>query len=305
MPSNALGQAFRNVSEDPGLVLIEIAWRWTFGTIAILVVTMSAFVLLGSVSVDPRRWEAAAAVPPLQLAETVATTLIALRSAILRVSLVAVFALTLCWILMSALGRRATLVRPALSPGASLRTCFVVSIARAVLTLGARVVWILVGIFAGLAGSTRDGVPDPAVILGIALPSLLIIATVWSILNWYFSLAPLFADKPAGGKPATQFAAAMWDFVRSRREELLEISVLTGILRFIAFLGAAMLSFAVSAVIISPRVLLADLVAIALLYFLVGEFLYVLRLAAYATLREQPEVPLDPSPAQLELIPRP
>ena len=150
MPSNALREAFREVLLDPGLVLIEVAWRWTFGATALLFVALSVFVLLGGVSVDPRRLQAVASLPPLQLAQTVAATLIALRDAIMRVSIVAILALTVCWVVMSALGRRATLVRTALSPGASLGTCFVLSTVRAGATLGALLVWILVGILGDL-----------------------------------------------------------------------------------------------------------------------------------------------------------
>jgi hypothetical protein len=286
MPSNALREAFREVLLDPGLVLIEVAWRWTFGATALLFVALSVFVLLGGVSVDPRRLQAVASLPPLQLAQTVAATLIALRDAILRVSIVAIFALTVCWVAMSALGRRATLVRPALSPGASLGICFVLSAVRAGVALGALLVWILVGILAGLAGGpARGDLRDPGGILRILFPALVIIVAGWSALNWYLSLAPIFSDKYQSGNAATQMAAAAWEFVCSHRDVLLEISLLLGLIRFVIFVAAAMLSFAVSAVITSPRVLIADLFAIALLYFSAADFLYIVRLVAYAELR--------------------
>lgn len=285
MPSNALRQGFRQVLQDPGLLLIEIAWRWTFGAIAVLVLLLSMFVLLGSVFVDPRRLEAASALTPLQMVQTVAATLTALGGALTRVSLLAALLLTICWIFMSAFGRRATLVRPALFPGATLRTCFAVSAVRAAVTLGAILAWMLAGILAGLAGSsTRDTLPNPAVILGIGIPALLLIVTVWSVLNWYFSLAPLFPESTFPGKPGIQITTAVWDFVRSRRDELLEISVVIGIVRAVIFVAAMMLSFAVSAVITNPRVLVGDLVAVALLYFLAGDFLYMVRLVAYGNL---------------------
>lgn len=287
MPSNALRQGFREVLHDPGLLLIEIGWRLAFGAIAVLVCTLSVFVLLGSVSVDPHRLEAAAALTPLQLAQTVAASMGALGGALLRVLLLAAFVLTSCWIVMSALGRRATLVRPALFPGAGLRTCFVVSAIRALVTLGAILAWILVGIFAGLVGSAaRNPVPNPAVILGIALPALLVIVTGWSVLNWYSSLAPLFDEKTPNRKAGNQIASSVREFVRSQRDELLEISVVIGVIRVVIFAAALMLSLAVSAVISNPRVLLADLLAVALLYFLAGDFLYIVRLSAYAKLRQ-------------------
>jgi len=288
MTSNALRDAFCELLQDPGLFLIEVAWRWTFGAAALLFVALSVFVLLGGVSVDPHRLDAAAALPPLQLAQNVATTLIALPGAILRVALVDIFALTVYWVAISALGRRATLMRPALFPGASLRTCFDVSTARACVTLGALLIWILVGILAGLAGvSARTDLPDPGVILGIALPSLVIIVTAWSALNWYLSLVPIIPEKTNNGNIGTEIMTAAWEFVRSHREALLETSLLTGLTRIVLFVVAVMLSVAVSAVITRPRVLVADLFAIALLYFFAADFLYIVRLLAYAKLREE------------------
>jgi hypothetical protein len=59
----------------------------------------------------------------------------------------------------------------------------------------------------------------------------------------------------------------------------------TGILRAGLFVVALLLSVAAGAVITNPRVLLANLVVISLLYFLIADFIYVARLAAYAKLR--------------------
>jgi hypothetical protein len=51
------------------------------------------------------------------------------------------------------------------------------------------------------------------------------------------------------------------------------------------FLAALLLSIAASSVVQNPKILFADLLAIALLYFLGADFLYVVRLAAYGKLR--------------------
>jgi hypothetical protein len=53
----------------------------------------------------------------------------------------------------------------------------------------------------------------------------------------------------------------------------------------VLLIAAVMLSFAVSTVITNPRVLLADLLAISLLYFFCADFVYVARLGAYSRLR--------------------
>jgi hypothetical protein len=70
------------------------------------------------------------------------------------------------------------------------------------------------------------------------------------------------------------------------RDEVLEISMATGVMRFVLFVAALMLSFAVSAVITNPRVFAWDFVAIALLYFFAADFVSIARLAAFAKLRD-------------------
>ena len=282
MPNNVLREGFREVLCDPALLLIEIGWRWTFGAIAILIGLYSAFLLLGSVSVDPRRLEALSALPALQLVQTISDNVAALGKGLVRISVLATIVLAALWIPLSAIGRYATLARPALIPGAGLRTCFLVSVARTLLTLGSIAVWMIAGILAGLIGaaSAPGPLPNPSVVLAIALSVGLVIVTIWSVLNWYSSFTPLFPDREENSLVSSQ-----WAFVRIHRDELLEVSVAIGVVRVVVFLAALLLSIAASSVIQNPRILLADLLAIALLYFLAADFLYVVRLAAYGKLR--------------------
>jgi hypothetical protein len=193
------------------------------------------------------------------------------------------FVLAVCWTVLSAVGRYATLARPALGPGASLRTCFAISSARALVTLAAILAWITTGFLVGMIGaasSARRDLPVSAVSLAILLPVLVLIVGLWSLSNWYLSFAPLFPESRW-----TQLIAEGWKFVRSGRDQVLEVSMATGILRAGLFVVALLLSVAAGAVITNPRVLLANLVVISLLYFLIADFIYVARLAAYAKLR--------------------
>src|SRR5438270_257455 len=229
MASNVLREGLLEVIGDPALLLIEIGWRWTFGAIAILVFAASAFFLLGSISFDPNRLESLKGFNPWQVAQTLAGFLASVSLGLFRVGVVASFLLTVCWTVLSALGRYGTLARPALAPGASLRTCFAISAVRALLTLAAILAWITAGLFVGLIGaaSTANGtVPISLMSLAILLPALFVIIGVWSALNWYLSLAPLFPER--GWR---QSVAGGWKFARSNRDQVLETSIVTGILR--------------------------------------------------------------------------
>lgn len=282
MPTNPLREGFREVLRDPALLLIEIGWRWTFGAIAIVVLWLSIFAVLGNVPVDSRFLSTSSALSAWEAAQRIASTAIALGRSLLRVGIAVSLFLALCWIVLSSLGRRATLARPALAPGADLRLCMAVSVARAGVSFAAVLAWIVAGMVAGFLGTavSGDSVPNVAVMLVILLPAFVLIVTAWATLNWYLSLAPILA---ISGK--RKLAAGVWEFARDSRDRLVEVSLVSGIIRGALFVVALMLSFAVAALVSNPRLLAADLIAISLLYFLWADFVHMARLCAYAKLR--------------------
>jgi hypothetical protein len=282
LSSDALRHGFREVFRDPALLLIEIAWRWTFGVIAVFVCAISLFALLGSITVDPQRFETLRVLSPMELAQTVAATLMALGVAFIRVGIITGLALAICWAILSALGRYATLARPALMPGATLKTCFAISTVRALTTMICILLWIVATFFAGLLGGAAGHGPAPNVLLmaAILLPTSALLVIVWSISNWYLSLGHLVAEETWTGS-----VMGAWKLTKLRGDDILEISIATAGIRYVLLIAAVMLSFAVSTVITNPRVLLADLLAISLLYFFCADFVYVARLGAYSRLR--------------------
>ena len=286
MPTNPLREGFREVLRDPALLLIEIGWRWTFGVIAILVLWLSIFAVLGNVPVDSRFFTSSSALSVWETAQSIASTAISLGRALLRVGIAAGIFLVLCWIVLNSLGRHATLLRPALAPGANLRVCIAISVARAGVAFAALLAWIFAGVVAGLLGTavSRDAVPNVGVMLVILLPAFVLIVVAWATLNWYLSLAPIFAVSGNG-----KLVAGVREFARGSRDRLVEVSVVSGVIRGACFVIALMLSFAVAALVSNPPLVVADLIAISLLYFLCADFVFMARLCAYAKLRTNVE----------------
>lgn len=289
MSRNGLFEGIREVGRDPALLLIEIGWRWTFGAIAILIGAFSAYLIFDTVTFDPRRLQAMAALNPLQLAQYIVEGIASIHALLWRVALLMGLLLSAIWILFSALGRYATLARPALNPGASLKMCFVVSAFRAVLTLAGLIAWLLVGLFVAAVGSpaTRDAMPNFGLMSAILSLAFLVIVSVWSTLNWCLSLVPLISEPTLSEALLSTLAT-----IRSRRDELLEISIVSGILRAALFVIAILLSVAAGGLITDARMLLADLLAISLLYFLIADFLYVAKFVAIGKLRNEVKGPL-------------
>ena len=295
MPTNPLREGFREVLRDPALLLIEIGWRWTFGAIALLVLWLSVFAVFGSVPVDSRFLSTSSALSAWEAAQSIASTAISLGRALTRVGITASVFLALCWIVLNSLGRHATLARPALTPGANLRFCLAISIARVGIAFAAVLAWIVAGFAAAFLGTvvSRDPLPNLGVMLVILLPAGILIVAAWATLNWYLSLAPIFATSDK-----RRLAAGVWEFARESRDRLVEISVVSGVIRAAFFVIALVFSFAAAALIANPLLVTADLIAISLLYFLCAEFVYVARLCAYAKLRSVSEITSSSSAAE-------
>jgi len=276
MSRNGLLEGIQEVGRDPALLLIEIGWRWGFGLIVVIITAFSAFLVLDSLSVNPRSVQAMAALNPLQLAQDIAVGISSIHRLIWRAAFSAGLALTAIWVLFSALGRYATLGRAALRPGASLQLCFVVSLLRAIVTVASMAGWFLAGLVAaGLASAGGKDKPSVGLMSAILLLAFLIIVSAWSTLNWFLSLVPLTGDSTW-----RESVLKTLTLLRSRRDELLEISITNGILRFGLFVVAVLLSLTVSNVITNARILIADLLAISLLYFVCADFLYMAKLIA-------------------------
>ena len=285
MSRNGFFEAVREIRCDPVLLLVEIGWRWSFGAIAIIAFCFSAFLVLDSIPLDSRSLQTMAALNPLQLAQKIAEGIASIAGLLWRTMLSVGFVVTAIWVLFSALGRYATLMRRALKPGATLQVYFVTSVLRAMLTWGCIAAWFLAGLFAGAIGSTNTQAYSPNVGLmsAILFVAFLVISGVWSTLNWVLSLVPLRTE-PTWSEC---FHRTM-SFIRAQRDELLEVSIVIGTLRAAVFVVAVLLSVAAGTVITNVRIFVADLLAISLLYFLVADFLYVARLVAFAKLRSEP-----------------
>jgi hypothetical protein len=160
--------------------------------------------------------------------------------------------------------------------------CIAISVARAGIAFAALLAWIIAGVIAGLLGTavSRDAMPNVGVMLVILLPAFVLIVGAWAALNWYLSLAPILAVSENG-----KLAAGVWEFARGSRDRLAEVSIVSGVIRGACFVIALILSFAVAALVSNPRLVVADLIAISLLYFLCADFVYMARLCAYAKLR--------------------
>ncbi|HEV2964073.1 MAG TPA: hypothetical protein VG649_19760 [Candidatus Angelobacter sp.] len=303
--TDSITYGFRAILSDPAVFLMELVWRWSFGTLAFLLLVFAGLTLLGSADVADVRSSEWNNRDPLVI------TLAALRlvRALGRRPLfyLIAIAITVLWIVLGTVGRTITLRRISQAPY-SIKF-------RNMLALQAwRAVFLWVGI-AGTAASlmfcawmaTHGSRPDYVIFYVMVIPLLAVIAIFCSVVNWYLSLAFVCSQSNETGSVAIQRAMVL---TGSHPAAVAGISIVFTVLRVLALLITFVLAvFSAGLLVSSPRLLVGWLALVALAYCAWADFLYVCRLASYATLRfsvsqpatnpsvvPMPETPLTTTP---------
>src|SRR5258708_36520145 len=161
-------------------------------------------------------------------------------------------------------------------------------------------------ILAGFASTDRN--PQPGLGFLFFLPLAALVGGLWLMLNWFLSLAPLFAVRNDNHNHQDSLSAisAAVTLCRNRFGHVVAVSAWFGLAHIAAFMGASTVSsFALGLVGVLPgRAILATLTVLGLIYFAVVDWLYTARLAGYVCIAEMPH-PLFPPASPLPLTPPP
>jgi len=221
---------------------------------------------------------------------------------LLSVFLIVAAAVSLLWLVASAVGRIVTLLP--LSPEANPNYAGVFGLSFL------RMLWAWLGValclavivgssFAAAEVSNDLAHPNFALyflLLAVGLPIVLI---VWSVLNWYLSLAPIFCLREAKGTFAS--VGSTMRAARARRREFFRVSSAYTLPRLIALLFVIVLATLAAAGLNQTGAIVA-VVLLSLAYFALADFFYIARLAAYIQLVSKEEPAQDPvvAPAATE-----
>src|SRR4051812_2008801 len=279
---------FAAINENPIVAVVEIAWRWTFGLIATVLLWFGARAFLAGLKMSEGDEQALRGHDPTMIAAALMHVLQQSGALQRFFSILAAIAIpsAIIWIVAATLGRTATLRK--LLPGSDVnaKAVFAFSVARAALLLGAVSGWYLwMIVCAALTMTSAE--PNYPLYLLLSMLALPVIALVWGLLNWVLSLAPVCAIKNNGG--AWDVYRKTVQVVHSHRREFISISTWLGLPRLFA-MGLA-LFLAIIILIATDSVLIGTvaLAIISLVYCAFADYLYVVRLAAYAQIaRELP-----------------
>ena len=303
---SAIAAGFRATWQRPAVFFGEIAWRWALGVAAWGLLLFTFFAYLHSLTISNTDWLLLRSrVPPL-MSEAIRHVLSGSGPRLLRAAAVLLPAFTLMWVVAASLGRWASLRALIDEPRGGFGTVLGLHFLRAAGALAAWIGYLGALLAAGFAAS-RDAQDHPGLFLLVLFVLTAIVGFFHGRVRWYLFLANLVAVRD--GSDAFTAIAAAFDAYRKKRARFLGLAAAMGGLRLGLLIAVSVVSLAPVAMLPAPawRLLVLLLVMITLAYFVVADFLFVVRLAAYVEiLRDEPEPePVTIVPAPPTLLPEP
>ena len=290
-------EGFGTLYHHPSLGWAEIAWRWSFGFAGTLLLSLCLLEYLDTLPVTARDLLLLNTRQPALISQALAHIFRGSLPRLVSASLVLVPALAVAWIAIASFGRVATvetLIRhrdaDSLPHGRGFKSVVGLNFLRAVVTLAAFVGCLAAGLLGGLATSDKD--PSPGSALLIFMTVVMLVTMVWSLLNWFLSIAALFAV--ADGRNTFGAIADTVDFFRARPGPVAAATAWFGLAHGVVFFVAStVVAFPLAFASLLPAgVVLGGVLLVTLVYFAIVDFLYAGRLAAYAAILETPSVPV-------------
>jgi hypothetical protein len=295
-------EGFRVMFRWPSLGFAEIAWRWSFGAAAGLLVALSCFEYLNTLPVTRGDSLLLRTRQPALISQAVGNIVRGSGTRLIEAFIVLALALTVGWILVAALARAATL-KALLAhfrekfepPGQSaiwrLDPFLGLNFLRAAATLAAVVGGFAGFVLGGMASTQAEDAPEAIFLIAMSIAGLVWLA--WSAVNWLLSLAAIFVV--ARGRDTFGAISDAVDLLRRRSGAMFAVGTCFGLAHALAFVLASMASaFPLGLATVLPGwMVMGGLTALTLLYFAVADFLYMGRLAAYVAILELPETPVS------------
>lgn len=321
---SAINEGCRLVVRDPALLLAELAWRWSFGLSALVLVGVSVYEVQRAVVVSPTDELLLRSMQPLLVAQAWSHLVQQIWPLMARVAAVLLPALTLMWIAAATFGRAVTLRNlveraaaeeeikaahaetssaaggPDSSRGSEWRhraatmgrTRWGALVAlhsfRAAVGLSVVLGYIGSALIASRFVVVTDDAPqniDLAMIVFVLVFSLVVM--VASALNWVLALAPIFAVRD--GRRTWESLREAVRMFRERGSQFTAVATVNGVLRFAAA-GVASVAGLLPLTLLgeAPGWFVWGLVAlVTLFYFVVSDWLLLTRMGAYVAVVER------------------
>jgi hypothetical protein len=278
-------EGFQTMFRLPSLGLAEIAWRWSFGLAATAVVIFAVREYLATLPVTAGEMLLLRTRQPVLMLQALARIFQGSAPRAVAAFIVITLALAVAWIALASFGRAATLKAAieyfcgSFASNRCLPSLFALNSLRAATMLAATIGIVGALLVAKSASAADDPSPGSAVLIFWLLTIL--IGVTCSLLNWYLSLASVFAVRE--GTPAFTSLVAATDLCRTRPGSLVAAGTWFGIAHAILFvIASSAVAFPLGfAEVLPGGMVFGGVLLVTLLYFAAVDFLYVGRLASY------------------------
>jgi len=295
----------------PSVGFAEVMWRWCFGFAGITLVAISFLEFLDTLPVSHGDLLFLSSRQPLLISQAAAHIFRGSGARLVEATILLGTGLAILWMLAGSFGRVATLTgvveyfRHRGDAGDALpkfalqrddgcvRSLLGLNFFRVAVALAAAV-----GCFGALLlpgiGPAKDLSPGMAFLIFLIV--ILLVWLAWSLVNWFLSLAAVFVV--SDGRDTFGAVSAAADLCRRRGGQVSAVGAWFGLAHFGAFVMAScVVVFPLALAGVAPGWFVLSAVAlITLFYFVVVDFLYVGRLAAYVAIAGWPEIPVVTAP---------
>jgi hypothetical protein len=271
----------------PSLTALEVLWRWAFGLPATTVVVYQAMRVLRQTPIDIAALRQMSLLDPMAAAVALGETAAALSPPVLRVAQWLAPLLLVGWVVASAIGRGLVLHRVDARLHPRPATLMLLQAARTTALAGSFAVWF--ACLRAAAGAAVDAPlaagQEPNLVLYSALTivATLGLFTLWAVMSWGLSFAPLLSVLRNLGPAASLAAAFRLGPVRSK---LVEINLVMGIVK-IALIVLAMVFSACPLPfesVATPDFMAWWYAGVAVIYLIASDFFHVVQLVSYLEL---------------------
>jgi hypothetical protein len=271
----------------PSLTALEVSWRWAFGMPAAALVAYEAMRVLRETPVDFGALKRMSVLDPMEAAATLAQTMDQLSPPVLHVAEWLGPLLLVAWVIVSSIGRTMVLRRADARLHSRPGTLMVLQAVRMAALAGSFAAW-----FACLRAAAQYAVNGP-IAAGqdpnlVAYGAMVIVATLgmftlWAVVSWALSVAPLLAMLRDLGARASLAAAFRLGPVRSK---LVEINLVMGIVKIALIVLALVFSACPLPFesVVTPDFMLWWYALVTVLYLIASDFFHLVRLASYLEL---------------------
>jgi hypothetical protein len=297
-------EGFRLMLRRPSFGLAEIAWRWSFGLACCLLLAFSFFEYLKTLAVTRGDLLLLRSRQPVLISQAIAHIFGGSGFRVVQTIIILATCLAIGWIVVASLARAATikallgyfsepensLVVSERTGTSRLHSLFGLNFFRVAVTLAATIGCLAALLLGGAVSPAGNPAPGSAFLVFLSV--VLMVWLVWSVMNWFLSLAAVFVI--AEGEDTFGAIASAAVLCRDRAGSVFAAGTWFGLAHITAFvIATSVVAFPLGLAGVLPAgIVLGGVILVTLLYLAVADYLYIGRLAAYVAILELPQMPL-------------